>query len=147
MKTIVKTIVKTFGQHVTLLPLARTWLGLLLALAALAGTAFAQLPGDPAPGGIPPTKGSVLIYNLYASNALNPALENTTIELTNNHPTAATIAHLFFIDGSSCVPADWFVCLAPGATFSFFASDVDPGVKGYIRRLSKISSEAGTLST
>jgi hypothetical protein len=109
-------------------------------LAALTGAALAQLPGDPAPGGKPPTKGSVLIYNFYASDALNPTLENTTIELTNNHPTAAAIVHLYFIEGSSGVPADIFFCLAPDETFSFLASDYDPGNKGYLVAFSNDSN-------
>jgi hypothetical protein len=112
--------------------LAQQIAGLVLGLTTLAGTSFAQLPGDPAPAGAPPTQGSVLIYSFYASSALNPALENTDIELTNNHSTVATIVHLYFIDGNSCAVADLFVCLAPGETFSFNTADYDPGVKGYL---------------
>src|SRR5207249_11887622 len=42
------------------------------------------------------------------------------------------IVHLFFVDGSTCTPADAFICLTPNQTMSFLASDFDPGTTGYI---------------
>jgi hypothetical protein len=40
--------------------------------------------------------------------------------------------HLFLIDGTSCQQIDSFICLTPNATFSFLASDYDPGMTGYV---------------
>jgi hypothetical protein len=76
--------------------------------------------------------GSVLVYNLYSSIAASPNVENTRISVTNTHPNNAITVHLFFIDGASCTPADAFICLTPNQTSSFLASDLDPGIAGYI---------------
>ncbi len=129
MKTIYQSLYHPFSSIV------RAAICLTAVLAALTGTALAQPPGDPAPTGKPPTKGSVLVYNYYTS-ALPFSSEDTTLELTNNHPTVATIVHLYFIDGSSCAVADLFVCLVPGETFSFLASDWDPWNRGYLAAFS-----------
>jgi hypothetical protein len=40
--------------------------------------------------------------------------------------------HLFFVDGTTCSVADSFICLTGNQTASFLASDVDPGIGGYI---------------
>ena len=39
---------------------------------------------------------------------------------------------LYFVDGSTCSVANARVTLAPNQTTSFLASDIDPGVVGYI---------------
>ena len=76
--------------------------------------------------------GSLLFFNLYSSSANNPALENTRINITNTSSDTFTYVHLFFVDGSSCSVADSFVCLTPNQTVTLLASDVDPGVMGYV---------------
>ena len=50
---------------------------------------------------------------------------------------ATTIAnqafvHLFFIDSTNCQQMDLFLCLTPNASFSFKASEYDPGTTGYL---------------
>jgi len=40
--------------------------------------------------------------------------------------------HLFFVDGATCSVADSYVCLTANQTVSFLASDLDPGVTGYL---------------
>lgn len=102
------------------------------------GTTVAALAADPGTP-IPATSaisdqkaGSVLFYNKYISNASNPATENTRINITNTSPTARAFVHFFFVDGASCAPADNLLCLTPNQTASFLASDIDPGVQGYI---------------
>ncbi|HZS08835.1 MAG TPA: hypothetical protein VFD58_28625, partial [Blastocatellia bacterium] len=76
-------------------------------------------------------EGSVLFYNFYSSNIANPAAENTRIDLTNT-AQGTVFVHLFFVDGSSCAIADSFVCLSGNQTTTLLASDMDPGVRGYV---------------
>ncbi len=76
--------------------------------------------------------GSVLIYNLYTSNAVTPNTHNTQISVTNVEPLRSISIHMFFVDGSSCNVADRFTCLTPNQTATFYATDMDPGVTGYI---------------
>ncbi len=76
--------------------------------------------------------GSVLFYNLYTSSigALNA--QNTRLSVTNTNPRLPVGVHLFFVDGATCSVADAFVCLTPNQKATFFASDLDPGVTGYM---------------
>ncbi|HMX27848.1 MAG TPA: DUF11 domain-containing protein, partial [Blastocatellia bacterium] len=76
--------------------------------------------------------GSVLVYNYYTSSASNPTLQNTRIAITNTNPKMDIYVHLFFVDGTSCSVADNFICLTPNQTSFFLASDLDPGVSGYL---------------
>ena len=93
-------------------------------------------PGQCYPSGSPVSStkpGSILIYPFYISSPSSNSVEtNTRIALTNTNPTRGIAVHLFFIDGSSCSVADAFVCLTPNQTTAFLASDIDPGVSGYI---------------
>ncbi len=75
--------------------------------------------------------GSILVYNIYASTAADPGKQDTDISLTNVNSSQPAYAHIFFI-AEGCSTADTFVCLTPNQTASFLASDVDPGVKGYV---------------
>lgn len=76
--------------------------------------------------------GSVLIYNFFTSSAANPQGENTRINLTNTNDTRHVTVHLFFIDGASCSPADYYVCLTPNQTIAILADEFDPGTFGYL---------------
>jgi hypothetical protein len=117
---------------------SRRFSSLFLILAALilfAAAAFAADPGLPFPADsqISDQKaGSVLIYNIYTSSPTNPAVENTQISITNTSSSRAIAVHLFFIDGSSCSPADSILCLTKNQTATFRASDFDPGTMGYL---------------
>lgn len=84
----------------------------------------ASVAGDQRPG-------SVLIYNLYNSSA-NVSSDDTQISLTNINPTLQGYVHLFFVDGQSCAVADMFIAMTPNQTVSFRASDLDPGIVGYL---------------
>jgi hypothetical protein len=76
--------------------------------------------------------GSVLIFNLYSSDASDPAVENTRINITNINGDDQVILHAFFIAGGSCEVIDIYLCLTPNQTMSFLASDIDPGLTGYL---------------
>ena len=76
--------------------------------------------------------GSILVYNLYTSDASNASRQNTRISITNSDVTLTAYVHLFFVDGSSCSIADSIVCLTANQTATFLASDVDPGTSGYL---------------
>ncbi len=109
----------------------------LFALAAMCFGVFkvAAQPGTavPATSGMNTQKpGSVLFYPYYKSDIMRPQVENTKINITNTHLTQMVYAHIFFIDTSNCQPADSFVCLTANQTFSFIASDYDPGITGYL---------------
>ena len=89
-----------------------------------------NLNNPPANVGVSGQKaGSVLVYPYYTARAATQA--DTRLTLSNIGATE-TIAHLFFIDGTSCQQSDFFVCLTPNASFSFKASEYDPGTTGYV---------------
>lgn len=74
--------------------------------------------------------GSVLFFNIYTSSPSNHQAD-TELSLTNVNATESAFVHLFFV-AEGCSVADSFVCLTPNQTASFLASDVDPGITGYI---------------
>jgi len=107
----------------------------LIALFLMSITSFAGDPGVPFPvdGAINDQKpGSVLFFNIYTSSATNTIAENSRINITNTSATTPVVLHLFFIDGATCTPADFTLCMSPNYTFSFQASEYDPGTTGYI---------------
>ncbi|MFN7621753.1 MAG: hypothetical protein ACK5RS_01255, partial [Acidobacteriota bacterium] len=82
------------------------------------------VPGDQA-------MGSILIYTIYTST-VSTTREDTRITLTNAHQRQSVNVHLVFVDGVSRRVADNYVNLTPQQTVSFLASDLDPGVTGYL---------------
>jgi hypothetical protein len=91
-------------------------------------------PGNlPIAAGLPNQQkpGSLLIFNVYTSS-VNTARSDTQISLTNTNPVSPANVHLFFVDGSNCSVADQIVTLTQNQTVTFRASDVDPGVTGYL---------------
>jgi hypothetical protein len=75
--------------------------------------------------------GSVLFYNFYSSGATSGAAENSRFSVTNTSSTSVAFVHLFFV-ADNCSVSDLYVCLTPNQTATFLASDVDPGVRGYM---------------
>lgn len=76
--------------------------------------------------------GSVLFFSHYNSNPSNADAVNTRFSLTNTNPGVSANVRLFFVDVQNCQNYRIDVCLAPRQTSSFKASDLDPGVKGYV---------------
>lgn len=75
--------------------------------------------------------GSILLYNIYTSDQASAKLENTALTLTNLGPKTI-FTHMFMIDGASCSIQDFFACLSPNQTSFWNASELDPGVTGYM---------------
>ncbi|MFN0086893.1 MAG: hypothetical protein ACKVX9_15995 [Blastocatellia bacterium] len=106
-----------------------------LLLLVAAGVARAGDPGNPYPASsaINDQKaGSILVYNVYTSSITNFAAQNSRITVTNTSNTARANAHIFFVDGSTCSVADSYLCLTPNQTATMMASDLDPGITGYL---------------
>jgi hypothetical protein len=79
--------------------------------------------------------GSVLVFPYYTSNLAGT--NDTRISMTNvlspRLPKAfQAFVHVFLVDGASCLQTDFFVCLTPGATFTFTAQSYDPEITGYV---------------
>lgn len=90
-------------------------------------------PGLPYPAGVEwgdQRTGSVLIYNLYTSSA--DGSRSTETILTNTHSTQPVRVHFFMVDGNTGLPTDLTLCLTPNQTLHFSASDMDPGIIGYM---------------
>jgi hypothetical protein len=108
----------------------------IFALVVMSSFALAADPGSPYPAASEASDqkaGSVLFYNVYTSGATSGTAENTRINITNTNSAvgADAFVHLYFVS-AGCAIADSYICLTPNQTASFLASDVDPGVKGYI---------------
>jgi hypothetical protein len=83
-------------------------------------------------GALAKDQGSVLVYNLYTSGAGDDPAQNTRISITNTNETTGVAVHLFLVDGITGLVTDAYLCLAALQTAAFLASDVDPGVTGYV---------------
>ena len=106
----------------------------LFALMLMSMAALAADPGTalPASSELSDQKaGSVLLYNIYSSGATSGNAQNTRVNITNTSSTTSQLVHFFFV-ADTCQIADSYICLTPNQTASFLASDVDPGVTGYI---------------
>ncbi|MFN0108264.1 MAG: choice-of-anchor V domain-containing protein [Blastocatellia bacterium] len=88
-------------------------------------------PGQPSLP-IAATPGSLLVFNLFTSQASNRARQDSRINLTNTHETNAVTLRLLLIDGDSGAITNSFVRLTPLQTTSLLASDLDPGLTGYL---------------
>jgi uncharacterized protein (TIGR03437 family) len=108
-------------------------IALLVSLSALAQSSPVT-PGDPIPASTEAGDqklGSVLVYNFFASDPANAQTE-TEISLTNTNETATAVVHLFFVDGATGKSTEAFVLLGSAQTASLLASNVAPGVSGFV---------------
>lgn len=76
--------------------------------------------------------GSVLIYNLYSSDAANPGQVNTRFTITNTNARQEVFVHLFFVDGATCSVLDSYQYLSPNDTNVFTSHFYDPGSTGFL---------------
>lgn len=88
-------------------------------------------PGQASPP-LAATPGSLLVFNLFTSQPGNRARQDSRINLTNSHETSAVTIRLLWVDGNSGAISNSFVRLSPLQTTSLLASDLDPGVTGYL---------------
>lgn len=110
------------------------WQFIACLLLCFAGSALGAEPGV----AYPPTAevsdqklGSVLVFPFFSSSA-TPAQEDTRFAITNQNQSASVSMHIYFVNGATGVVADSFIALTPNQTASFLASDVDPGVRGFV---------------
>lgn len=92
-------------------------------------------PGSLIPANTPVSDqkaGSILVFNVYTSSITSFLSQNSRISITNTHDFLPVSVHLFFVDGVSCSIADSYACLTQNQTISFLASDLDPGITGYL---------------
>ena len=79
-----------------------------------------------------PLASSLLLFNLYTSSGANPGRQNTRFSLTNIDSERPVSVRLFMVDGTDGSATTDLICLAPKQTSAFLASDIDPGVTGYL---------------
>src|SRR5262245_16090886 len=106
----------------------------LFALVVLSSFALAADPGlvyPPTSEASDQKQGSVLIYNVYTSGATSGTTQNARLNITNTSTSSGIAVHLFFVS-DGCAIADSFICLTATQTATFLASDIDPGVTGYV---------------
>jgi len=94
-------------------------------------TTQVSIPPAPPATGLP-LASSLLLFNLYTSSAANPRSQNTRVNITNTSQDRSVAVRFFMVDGSDGSAATESLCLAPNQTFTFQASDLDPGVTGYL---------------
>lgn len=79
--------------------------------------------------------GSLLVFDLYSSHPdglRGGAADETRMALTNTSARDSVALHLFLIDGADGKVADAFLRLTAGQTVSLLASELDPGITGYL---------------
>ncbi len=100
-----------------------------LALAMLSLAAFAG--ADPTDPGISDQKaGTMLVFPYYTSVGTGTA-EDTRFSITNVGMAPVNV-HIILIDSSTCTQLDYYDCITPNGSLVDKASNLDPGVTGYM---------------
>jgi hypothetical protein len=105
-------------------------IAVIFAVASVAAFAQDTLIGNLGPSDHEPA--SILFFTKYTSSQTSPQTQDTQINITNVNRDFGISLHLFMVDGSTCSVADFFLSLTANQTGTFYASDLDPGVTGYI---------------
>ena len=110
----------------------------LLVLASVslfsANPAFGADPGVAAEtGGVVSDQkaGSILIFNIYTSDATDIENQNTKFAITNTAYLTSVSVQVFMIDSLSGAAASFSFCLTQSQTISFESVDLDPNTEGY----------------
>ena len=75
--------------------------------------------------------GSVLIFNVYTSDATDIDNQNTKFAITNTAYSTGISVQVFMIDSLSGSAASFSFCLTQSQTISFQSVDLDPNTEGY----------------
>lgn len=76
--------------------------------------------------------GSLLVFPYYNTQLVGGVQNNTRIAISNTDEVATVFVHLFVLEGATCTPSDFFVCLTANGGITMFANDIDPLNVGYI---------------
>lgn len=119
---------------ITLRPKSRTYLHpMLFALGCLLLMALASVPNFAQPIAVSDQKpGSLLVFPYYNTQLVGGVQNNARIAITNTSETTTVFVHMFFLEGSTCTPSDFFICLTANGGVTMFANDIDPLNVGYI---------------
>lgn len=75
---------------------------------------------------------SLLVFPYYNTQLVGATQNNARIAITNTHESQQVFVHMFFLEGASCTPSDFFICLTANGGITMFANDIDPNNVGYI---------------
>lgn len=87
--------------------------------------------------------GSLLVFPYYNTQLLPGGVQNNArIAISNTSETDTIFVHMFFLEGATCTPSDFFICLTRNGGITMQANDIDPNNFGYI--IAVAVNEAGT---
>jgi hypothetical protein len=123
---------------------------LIMLLAAVTLSTAVHAQTQLGPGTLPPPTsdvsdqkaGSVLVFSIYSSGATSGNVQNTRFSLTNTSVRSAAYVQLIFVDATTGLSNSSYICFTRYQTATFLASDIDPGVTGYLIAIT-VDNETG----